>query len=66
MFNENALKAEIIRQGKSNKEMAKLIGVSETTFWRKLKNGTFGIDEAAILVKELKIKNPTEIFFGKK
>lgn len=50
----------------SQKEMAKKIGITPKTFGIKLKNGVFGSDEIEIMIKVLKIKNPTAIFFANK
>lgn len=59
----NALKCEIKRNGLTLRQAAKKIGISETTMTRKLKNGTFGLDEAEMLVALLGIKQPVKVFF---
>ena len=64
MLNKNALRAEIVRNGITQKEVAKMIGVSEKTFISRMSKGVFGTDEAEIMVRELGIKNPIEIFFA--
>lgn len=63
MFNANALKAEIARNGMTQSSVAKSIGISANTFSTKMKNGTFGIDEAEAISKLLNIGNPGAIFF---
>lgn len=63
-MNANALKAEIVRNGLTYEQTARGIGMSETTFWRRMRSGNFGLDEANRLIKLLSIKNPAEIFFG--
>lgn len=63
-MNVKALKAEIIRAGYTQAEVAKLIGISETTMSRRMKNEDFGLDEAEKLIKLLDIQNPQDIFFA--
>ena len=63
-MNSNLLKSEFIKNGLTHAEVAKAIGISESTLTRKLKKGTFGLDEADKLIKLLKIANPSEIFFA--
>ena len=66
MLNKNELRAEIVRNGLTQKEVAKMIGVSEKTFISRMNKGVFGIDEVEIMVRELGIKNPMDIFFANK
>ncbi len=61
-MNVNALKAEIVKNGYTIAEVAKLIGLSETTMSRRLKKQDFGLDEAERLIDVLHIQNPGEIF----
>jgi transcriptional regulator with XRE-family HTH domain len=65
MLNENALKAEIVRNGLTQKELAKYLKMSESTFIRKMKNNTFGTDEAQMMIDRLNIADPVQIFFAK-
>ena len=62
-MNVNALKTEIVRNGYTQQTTAEKIGVSRTTFYRKMKNGNFGIDEAKRLIDLLNIQDPAHIFF---
>jgi DNA-binding XRE family transcriptional regulator len=64
MLDRNALKAEIVRNGLTQKDVAKKIGISEKTFISRMKNGVFGTDEAEIMIRELNISNPVAIFFA--
>lgn len=66
MLDRNALRAEMARNGITQKELAKTVGVSEKTFISKMKKGVFGTDEAQIIVDRLKIADPCAIFFAKK
>ena len=63
-MNIQALKAEIVRQGYTQAEVAKLIGISETTMSRRMQKENFGLDEAKKLIELLKIHNPQDIFFA--
>ena len=64
MLDRNALKAEIVRNGLTQKEVAKMIGISEKTFISRMRKGAFGTDEAEIMIRLLGIKHPAEIFFA--
>jgi len=57
------LRLELFRCGKTQKEAAKIIGVSTSTFYRRMKQGVFGTDEAKRLSEALHIKEPEKIFF---
>ncbi len=61
-MNVNALKAEFRKNGMTQAEVAKMIGMSETTMSRRLKKQDFGLDEAERLIKLLHIQNPGDIF----
>jgi DNA-binding XRE family transcriptional regulator len=65
MLNRNALKAEMVRNGLTQKDVAKAIGISEKTFISRMKKGNFRFDEAQAMVDLLRIKNPSAIFFAK-
>lgn len=65
MVNKNALKAEFVRNGYTQKEIAKILGISEKTLIARFKNGGFTTREAQILIDTLHIKNPAAIFFAK-
>jgi transcriptional regulator with XRE-family HTH domain len=65
MFNKNALKAEIVRNGLNQKIVAEKLGMSEKTFISRMKSGVFGTDEVQVLIKLLNLKNPMDIFFTK-
>ena len=64
MLNKNALRAEIVRNGLTQKEVAKLLGISEKTFISRMKTGIFGTDEVKILIEHLGINDPMSIFFA--
>ena len=64
MLNANALRAEIARNGMTQGEVAKRIGMSANTFSTKMKNSGFGIVEAERLIHLLGIRDPNAIFFS--
>lgn len=45
-MNVAKLRGIISERGMSQREVAKAIGISEKTFYTKMKNGKFGTDEA--------------------
>lgn len=63
-MNANALRGEFKRNGLTQEQVAKEIGMSPKTLSIKLKKRVFGTDEAEKLIKLLNIKNPNEIFFN--
>lgn len=63
MIDVNALKAEWVKKGLNQKDVAALLGITQKTFSLQLKRGVLGSDSIEILIKELDIKNPTDIFF---
>lgn len=64
MLNTKALKGEIKRNGLTIAQVAAEIGISESTMSRKLKYGSFGIEEAEKLISLLHIADPCAIFFA--
>lgn len=56
------LKGVIAERGYSMREVAIGINMQEKTFYRKIKKGVFGTDEAEALIAFLDIKNPADIF----
>lgn len=61
-MNAARLKGIIAENGLSQREVAKAIGLSEKTFYSKMKKGVFGTDEAEAMIRLLNIKNPSVIF----
>lgn len=62
--NVNLLKSYMVKAGYTQKELAKLLGISEQTLTRKLRKRVFGTDEAAKIVELLNIDDPKAVFFG--
>ena len=61
-MNAARLRGIIAENGLSQREVAKAIGLSEKTFYAKMKKGVFGTDEAEAMIRLLNIKNPAVIF----
>lgn len=64
MLNVNALRAEIARNGMTQGQVAECIGITPTTFSKKMKTNGFGLDEADKIIELLGIQDPGAIFFG--
>ena len=65
MLDKNALRAESVRHGLTQKELATLLGMSEKTFIRRMQKGVFGTDEVEVMISVLHIQDPQKIFFAK-
>ena len=64
MINANLIRAKIVEHGMTQQQVAELIGMSGKTFSLKMKNGTFGLDEAQKMIDLLQIEQPEKYFFG--
>ncbi|NLZ52398.1 MAG: DUF739 domain-containing protein [Thermoanaerobacteraceae bacterium] len=64
MIKTNELKGIIVKNGFTQKQVAKKIGITPKTFYEKMKKGVFGSDEIQIMIDMLNIDNPAEIFFA--
>lgn len=58
------LRGVIAKNGYSQSDIAKMIGVTPKTFYEKMKNGVFGSDEIQIMINNLQIEDPISIFFA--
>ena len=66
MIKTDELRGIIAKNGLSQSDVAKMIGVTPKTFYEKMNNGVFGSDEIQIMIDELHIDNPMPIFFAHK
>ena len=66
MIKVDELRGVIAKNGYSQKDVARMIGVAPKTFYEKMKNGVFGSDEIEIMIEKLKIEDPMAIFFAHK
>ena len=58
------LRAELARKQLTQKQLAKLIGMSEQTLSRRMKTRVFGSDEIEKIIRVLDLKDPVGIFFS--
>lgn len=65
-MNTAKLKGVIAERGYSMREISKILGMNEKTFYSKMKKGVFGTDEAEIMIEFLNIQNPADIFLTSK
>lgn len=66
MIKTDELRGIIAKNGLSQSDVAKRIGITPKTFYEKMKNGVFGSDEIEVMIDALHIDNPVSIFFAKK
>lgn len=64
MIRTDELRGIIAKNGYSQSDVAKMIGITPKTFYKKMKIGVFGSDEIQIMINELHIKDPISIFFA--
>ncbi len=64
MIQINKLKALFVEKNITQQEIAKELGITETTMSRKMKKGVFDSDEMYKMIEILEIENPSEIFFA--
>lgn len=64
MVDTQKLKGLIVEHGYSQKDMAEMLGITPSTWFRRMDRGVFGSDEIAQLMKILNISDPTPIFFN--
>ena len=62
-MNTDNLRAEFARNRKNQKEIAKLLGISEKTLISRMRNGDFRLTEVEVLIRELHIEDPMRVFF---
>ena len=65
MIDTNKLRGAISERGMSQRKIAKILGMTEKTFYTKMKKGVFDSDEMQKMIDVLEIKNPAEVFFAK-
>ena len=65
MFNQNKLKAQMALANISAKDLAKEMGINESTLYRKIQNdGNFTRSEINSMISILRIEDPADIFFA--
>lgn len=56
------LRGIIAERGTSQRKVAQQLGMTEKTFYTKMKKGVFGTDEVQRMIEILRIENPVDIF----
>lgn len=64
MVRTDKLRGIIAERGKSQADVAIMIGITPKTFYEKMKIGVFGSDEIQKMIDGLGINNPIDIFFA--
>ena len=64
MVKTQELKGIIVARGTTQEAIARALGISNKTFYNKMKKGVFNTDEAAKMTRILKIENPADIFLS--
>lgn len=65
MIKTDELRGIIAKNGLSQTDVAKMIGITPKTFYEKMKIGIFGSDEIQIMIDNLNIADPMSIFFAR-
>ena len=61
MIKTDELRGVIAKNGYSQSDIARMIGVTPKTFYEKMKSGVFGSDEIQIMIEKLKIEDFAKI-----
>lgn len=64
MVDVNRLRGIIAEHGMSQRKVAKELGITDKTFYTKMKTGVFDSAEMSAMISMLDIKNPAAIFFA--
>lgn len=64
MIATEKLRGIIAERGLSQRKVADYLGMSEKTFYAKMKKGVFDSDEMEKMISILSIDHPNEIFFA--
>ncbi len=63
MLKTNELRVIIAKNGKTQTDVAKMLGIIPKTFYGNMRKGVFGSSEIQIMIDMLNIDNTMEIFF---
>lgn len=64
-INKNLYRAALAKAGYTQEQLAKALGIAESTLIRKVKNDAITMDEANKIIGILKIDDPSSVFFTK-
>lgn len=62
MVKTDELRGTIAKKGLTQSKVARLIGITPKTFYEKMKIGVFSSSEMQVMISELNIENPMDIF----
>ncbi len=65
MVDRYKLKVAIMEKNLSEDALATAMGITSTTFKKKMTKGVFGSNEIFLMQDILKLQNPGEVFFAK-
>lgn len=63
VVNTSKLKGLIVEHDLTQAKVAKMLGIADDTFYRKMRLGKFDTDEAYKLISILEIEDPVGVFF---
>ena len=64
MLAADKLKKVILGRGYSQAEIARKLGITPKTFYKKMKKGVFLSNEIEAIIEILELENPFDIFFA--
>jgi transcriptional regulator with XRE-family HTH domain len=64
MIQTNELRGIIAKRGLSQRKVAAALGMTDKTFYAKMKKGVFSSDELYAMIQLLEIEDPVPIFFA--
>lgn len=64
MIATDKLRGIISERNLSQRKVAETLGMTENTFYAKMKKGVFDSDEIEAMISLLEIKEPMQIFFA--
>lgn len=65
MIATDKLRGVIAERGLSQRKLAEMLGMTEKTFYAKMKRGVFDSDEIDTMISVLEIEDPMKIFFAR-
>jgi len=65
MVKTDKLRGIMAERGVTGAEMAKELNIAPKTFYEKMKNGKFDLDQATTMISVLQIEYPADIFLAR-
>ncbi len=65
MIKTDKLRGIIAENGLSQRDVARMIGITPKTFYDKMSKGVFGSNEIQIMIDRLHIDDPVSVFFAR-